>query len=131
MKSPLYELDKFSPLFPRLTLTAMLMMLTSASFADGTDLTYVDSVHKWGAWGLDIEPAAGGLSQPTMQALNARDSKVTLRTNSIAALAPPAPIIITSTPIPVPPAAPPAIPTVYIPTVTTIGPNVPIPVGAP
>lgn len=134
MKSPLYKLDKLSSLVPRLTLTAILMMLTSASFADGPDLAYVDSVHKWGAWGLDIEPAAGGLSQSTTQALNARDSKVALRTNSISALAPgggATPAIPATPAVPATPTAPavPAIPA--IPTVTPMSPNSPIPVGAP
>lgn len=131
MKSPLYELDKLSSLVPRLTLTAMLMMLTSASFADGPDLAYVDSVHKWGAWGLDIEPAAGGLSQLTTQALNARDSKVALRTNSISALAPGRGAIPATPATPTAPGVPatPAIPAT--PTITPINPSVPIPVGGP
>lgn len=98
-------------------------------------VTYVDSVTTWGAWELDIEPAAGGITPASTGVLNARNSKVALRTNSIAALAPtpqPAqPVVITNTPTPVPPAAPPAIPTVYIPTVTYVTPGTPIPVGAP
>lgn len=48
--------------------------------------TYVDSIHQWGAWELDIEPAAGGLQQPSTQALNARATNVSLRANSISAL---------------------------------------------
>ncbi len=78
-----------------------------------SEVAYVDSVTKWGAWELDIEPAAGGLTPPSTGALNARNSKVTLRTNSIAALAPPTkPPAIIQSPIipPVIPAAPPAPP---------------------
>lgn len=51
-----------------------------------TNTAYVDSIHQWGAWELDIEPAAGGLQQPSTQALNARDTNVSLRANSINAL---------------------------------------------
>jgi len=77
--------------------------------------TYVDSIHQWGAWGLDIEPAAGGLQAQATQPLNARATKVTLRTNSISALAPPPPaIVIMNTPVPTPlpviPEVPPAPP---------------------
>jgi hypothetical protein len=79
------------------------------------EVAYVDSVTKWGAWELDIEPAAGGLTPPSTGALNARDSTVALRTNSISALAPPTsakPPTITSSPLmpPIIPAAPPAPP---------------------
>jgi len=90
MKSPFHNLNKNSLSVAPLFLAAVLIITAPASFADDSSLAYVDSVHKWGAWGLDIEPAAGGLSQPSTQALNARDSKVTPRTNSFAALAPPA-----------------------------------------
>lgn len=103
----------------KLFLSALLMLATNASIAGEAKVTYIDSVQKWGAWELDIEPAAGGLSQPTTQALNARDSKVSFRTNSFSALAPhitqnnaqtspaPAPVI----PPPAAPPPPPAIPT--------------------
>ncbi len=49
---------------------------------------YVDSITKWGAWELDIEPAAGGLTAPVTQPLNVRDSALSIRTNSFSALAP-------------------------------------------
>ena len=95
-----------------LAFTALTMSLTTTAFATeqhnhDVATAYVDSVHQWGAWELDIEPAAGGLQQPSTQALKARDSKAKLRTNSFSALAPPAPspIVITqlpaSAPIPV------------------------------
>lgn len=91
---------------------------------------YVDSIHQWGAWELDIEPAAGGLQQLSTQALHVKDTKVSLRTNSIAALAKG---IVTSSEItgdvsafPVTPAVPPTITPIR-----PISPNVPIPVGAP
>ncbi|NOQ88828.1 MAG: hypothetical protein GQ550_07875 [Gammaproteobacteria bacterium] len=134
MKRPLYKFNKNSSLTARLVLTTALMIAAPASFADQSNLAYVDSVLKWGAWGLDIEPAAGGLSQPTTQALNARNSKVTLRTNSFAALAPPGRAIPAIPATPAVPATPtiPAVPAIpAIPAVTPISPSVPIPVGAP
>lgn len=122
---------------------ALIFMLVTASTMSAAELkwqdsdqdteaevAYVDSVTKWGAWELDIEPAAGGLTPSSTGALNARDSRVTLRTNSISALAPPTvskpPAIIP------PPVMPPVLPPApQIPTVTNISPSVPIPVGAP
>ena len=88
-----------------------------------TETVYVDSIHQWGAWELDIEPAAGGITPASTKALNARDAKVSFRINSIAALAP--------QPGQVSPVPPSITPPIYIPTVTNISPNVPIPVGAP
>jgi hypothetical protein len=84
---------------------------------------YVDSVTQWGAWELDIEPAAGGITQADTGALKARNSKVSLRTNSISALAPPAPPTQPVPPLPVTPTS--------TPTLTPISPNVPIPIGNP
>lgn len=53
------------------------------------EIAYVDSVKKWGAWNLDIQPAAGGLQAPSStQPLTARGTKLRLRTNSFTALAP-------------------------------------------
>ena len=90
---------------------------------------YVDSVFQWGAWELDIEPAAGGLQPQTMQALNARDSKVRLRTNSMSALAPPQrPKTRTRAPAPLPVIPPLPAP---VPTITPISPRVPVPIGGP
>ncbi len=109
-------------------LIAVSALMTSAVTADVAESTFVDSVHKWGAWELDIEPAAGGLNQSSTQPLNARSSKVTLRTNSISALAPqPAPQI-TNPPAPIAPPLP-TMPT--IPSITPINPSVPIPTGGP
>lgn len=81
---------------------------------------YVDSVHQWGAWELDIEPAAGGLTPPSTGALNARDAKVRVRTNSISALAPSAPPspVVFNTPTPVVPTVVPAAPVTPPPPVT-------------
>lgn len=95
MNSPMHKTNKNNSLTIKLATTtllttALLMVATTASVAEDVNMAYVDSIHKWGAWELDIEPAAGGLSQPQTQALNARNSKVALRTNSVAALAPPA-----------------------------------------
>lgn len=119
------------------TLLAATLMLSASTLTAGelkwrdddsqTEVAYVDSVKTWGAWELDIEPAAGGLTPPETQALNARNSRVALRTNSISALAPPqAPPSINA---PIPPISGP--PPVYIPTVTTVGPGVYVPPGAP
>ena len=76
----------------QLVLAATIMSFAGTSIAawkgDADTAEYVDSVTQWGAWELDIEPAAGGLQQSSNPVINARDSKVTLRTNSIAALAP-------------------------------------------
>ena len=94
---------------------------------------YVDSVLEWGAWELDIEPAAGGLQAQTTQALNARDSKVSLRTNSMSALAPQRPRTVTPPTAPSPPAPLPIAPPlpVPVPTITPISPAVPVTIGGP
>ena len=101
------------------------MFFAGSSFAASEELAYVDSIHQWGAWGLDIEPAAGGIQPPKAQALNARNSKVSLRTNSISALSPtvPQPAVVASitppTPRPTPsiPVVPPTPPTPTVPPV--------------
>lgn len=114
----------------KLALIFMLMTASTMSAAElkwidsdqdsESEVAYVDSVKKWGAWELDIEPAAGGLTAPSTGALNPRDSRVALRTNSISALAPPSsakPTVITQSPImpPVVPTAPPAPPAPALP----------------
>jgi len=86
-----------------------------AATDDSVQTAYVDSVHNWGAWELDIEPAAGGVQAAELQPLNARSANVALRTNSFSALAPPAPqpeIIIASPQVPTPviPPTPPVTP---------------------
>lgn len=96
-------------------------------------VAYVDSIHKWGAWGLDIEPAAGGVTPPGTQPLSARQSKLQLRTNSFAGLGP-QPIIISAAPTPGPSPGPtpaPPAPAPVTPAPTPISPSVPIPVGGP
>lgn len=122
MNSPVHKLNISNSRTATLLLSTVLMIAAAPSMADEFNIAYVDSVHKWGAWELDIEPAAGGLSQPATQALNARGSKVTPRTNSFSALAPPQ-----REQIPVLPIIPPVTP----PTMTPISPNVPIPSSAP
>lgn len=108
----------------KLGLAALCLTFASASIAewhedDTTTTAYVDSIHQWGPWELDIEPAAGGIQPPSTKALNARDSKVSLRINSIAALAPQAPqtpvafnspVPIVPPVVPVTPPAPPVTP---------------------
>lgn len=106
---------------------------TDADSKNDDTTAYVDSIHKWGAWELDIEPAAGGVQPTAGQPLMARDSRIRLRTNSIAALAPTPPpphgpqppVTPPQTPPTVPPAPPP------VPTITPVSPDVPIPVGGP
>ena len=111
-------------------LTASMVLSTNTFATDGT--AYTDSVHNWGAWALDIEPAAGGLQATGTQPLNARSAKLSLRTNSIAALSPrrvPGDVARPQSPMPTPT---PVIPTApAIPTITPISPNVPIPNSAP
>ncbi len=84
-----YKLNKSHSLTTKFLLVIVLASFASAAFAEEPNIKYVDSVHQWGAWALDIEPAAGGLAPTTTNALNVRNSKITFRTNSIAALAPP------------------------------------------
>lgn len=98
-----YKLNKATRQFikPWLIIMSMTLAVTAtAATNDNTGSTFVDSVHQWGAWGLDIEPAAGGLQAQTTQPMNARGAKVDLRTNSISALAPQLPVaeIITRPP---------------------------------
>lgn len=123
----------------KLGLVTLPLILTATANAatNNEDVALIDSVHQWGAWGLDIEPAAGGIAPPATQALHARNSKISLRTNSISALSP----SITGAAIPATPAIPalpatpttnPAVPAVpAMPAITPISPSVPIPVGGP
>ncbi len=132
MNHPINELHKKTSLTAKLFLTTALMAVTSVSVAEDNNVAYVDSVLKWGAWELDIEPAAGGISAPTTRALNARGSKVTLRTNSIAALAPASPKspVIPATPsTPVAPTTPstPVIPVTPSTPVIPVTPSTPAP----
>jgi hypothetical protein len=129
----------------RLVLTVLSMTMAATSVAaeqvkvkqvsSNSTIAYVDSIHQWGAWELDIEPAAGGLQAQSTQPLNARNSKVALRTNSISALAPPGRPAVPAIPAtPAVPATPntPAIPAIpATPAITPISPSVPIPVGGP
>ncbi len=136
MNHPINELHKKTSLTAKLFLITALMAVTSVSVAEDNNVAYVDSVLKWGAWELDIEPAAGGISAPTTRALNTRSAKVALRTNSIAALAPPAPIApgggIPANPIlPGTPILPPVTPPPAIPTLNPISQNVAVPASAP
>ena len=114
-------------------LTASIVLSTNA-FATTDETAYIDSVHNWGAWELDIEPAAGGLHEAGTQPLHARSAKLSLRTNSIAALSPrrvPGDIAITQSPSPLPSPTPvtPSVPA--IPTITPVSPSIPIPTGGP
>lgn len=138
MKNPQHESNIRYMFTAKLAVIIMLMTTSTISVAElkwktaeevaaeeaaKNEVAYVDSVKSWGAWELDIEPAAGGLTPPSTGALNARNSKVTVRTNSFSALAPtPAPPIAAA---PTPPVLP------VTPTITPIRPNVPIPVGGP
>ncbi|VAW52797.1 hypothetical protein MNBD_GAMMA06-1113 [hydrothermal vent metagenome] len=116
-----YKLGRNRSLAAKFFLILILTNFASASIAEEPAIAYVDSVHQWGAWALDIEPAAGGLAQVTTSPLNTRDSKITLRTNSITALAPSIPI------------APPVVPPITPPTIPVIPPVAPVtpPIGGP
>jgi hypothetical protein len=95
--------------------TLLVANLAYAADEPADTTAYVDSVHSWGAWELDIEPAAGGISGPSSQPLMARNVRVSLNTfntSSIQAPAiiePPVPTVapvdpqITPTPGPTPP----------------------------
>ncbi len=134
MKNPkidLHNANSTSFLFAGLV-SVVLLATTPSSFAATNDTAaentaaetaYVDSVKKWGAWGLGIEPAAGGIQQPSTQPVKARSTNLSLRTNSISALAPTRSSAGVS----------PIIPVVTSNTNnhTNINPSVPIPVGAP
>lgn len=101
MKSPTY---KFNPvtvhaiklLFAALALTCNVAAMAATPDQNSAEpisaVPYVDSVTQWGAWDLDIEPAAGGLNKPATQALKARNSKLMVRTNSFSAVGPRAPV---------------------------------------
>lgn len=113
-------------------LTAMLLTFSAATIADETSnetTAYVDSIHQWGAWELDIEPAAGGITPPATQPLNSRSARITLRTNSIAALSPPPSPASPAAPVtfdtPTTPIVPPVVP------VTPPPPPVTPPIGGP
>jgi len=93
---------------------------TPATDDESNSQAYVDSIHQWGPWELDIEPAAGGLKAESAGPLSARESTLSLRTNSISALSPPQPISA----IPVVPVAP------VIPVVPVV-PVIPTPPTAP
>jgi len=114
----------FSRLSIKTGLLSATVALSTNAYAAADETAYTDSVHNWGAWALDIEPAAGGLQASGTQPLNARSAKLSLRTNSIAALSPrpvPGDIAIPNSPPPAP----------AIPTITPVSPGIPIPVGAP
>jgi len=122
----------FSANVVKFGLATLCLSFATSSMAEWNDnppaeTAYVDSIHQWGAWELDIEPAAGGITPASTRALNARDPKVSFRINSIAALAPNAiPVSPASVPVPAPTQTPPAITPVR-----PIGPHIPIHVGGP
>lgn len=70
------------------TATSLAATNTDTLKDKATALAYVDSVKTWGAWNLDIQPAAGGIPTPSVQPLKARGTQLRLRTNSFTALAP-------------------------------------------
>lgn len=113
-------------------LSASALLVSSNTFAaeqnTGKSVAYVDSIHKWGAWELDLEPAAGGISPPGTRPLAARDTKVQVRPNSFSGLG--SSVTIAERPVtpvnPVNPVPPPVTP----PVVTPPAPVVP-PIGGP
>ena len=119
MRRPYIKQNRVTNLVPglfsiktaQLVLTALTLSFATTSIAAWKNSAdeapeYVDSIHKWGAWEHDIEPAAGGLQQSSSQVLNARDSKVSLRTNSVSALAPQRPAVPAVPATPTTPAVP-------------------------
>ena len=100
----------------------------AADQSTGGSVAYVDSIHSWGAWELDLEPAAGGVMPRGTQPLQPRDTRVQLRTNSFSGLGPSVTIAERpATPVnPVNPVPPPVTP----PVVTPPAPVVP-PIGGP
>ncbi|MBT8134385.1 MAG: hypothetical protein KJO03_07735, partial [Gammaproteobacteria bacterium] len=80
MSDAQYKACGISMLTQKLALIMMLMMASTVSAGElkwrdsdeesESEVAYVDSVTKWGAWELDIEPAAGGLTPPSTGALN-------------------------------------------------------------
>jgi len=127
-------LKALSRLFIKYGILTASVALSTNAFAVKDETVYTDSVQNWGAWALDIEPAAGGLQAAGTQPLNARSSKLSLRTNSIAALSPrrvPG-NIVTPQPMPTPgPGPAPVTPAPAIPTITPVSPSIPIPIGGP
>ncbi len=66
-----------------------------------------DCVFDWGAWGLNIEPAAGGVSHSPGQIIKPLHSQFSLTTNSTAALAPAEiPPVVTPPPVNTAPPSP-------------------------
>lgn len=117
--------------FSALLAAAAILVSFNSLAADqktGNSVAYVDSIHKWGAWELDLEPAAGGISPPGTRPLAARDTKVQLRPNSFSGLG--SSVTIAERPAapvnPVNPVPPPVTP----PVVTPPAPVVP-PIGGP
>ena len=103
------------------------LLLSSTCFAatESSETTaYVDSVHQWGAWELDIEPAAGGITQPGTQPMNGRSARVAFRTNSFSAIAP---TPVADAPQPVNPIVTPTPPTKFAPPGATPATTVPLP----
>ncbi|PCJ88056.1 MAG: hypothetical protein COA54_04655 [Thiotrichaceae bacterium] len=132
MRYTKYILNTVTRLLIKSGILTASVVLSANAFAATDGTAYTDSVHNWGAWALDIEPAAGGLQDTGTQPLNARSAKISLRTNSIAALSPrrvPGDVVIPQSPTPSPTPVIPSAPA--IPTITPISPNVPIPNSAP
>lgn len=131
MKDPLHELNNRGAFVAKLAVIITLMTTPTISVAElkwktseeiaEEETAYVDSVKSWGAWELDIEPSASGLTPASTGALNARNSKVTVRTNSFSALAPiPAPPVAAAPVQPVIP-APPVVPVTPPPVTPPLG----------
>ena len=137
MNKPQHELNNRCMFVAKLAVIIMLMTSSTISVAElkwktaeevaaeeaaKNEVAYVDSVKSWGAWELDIEPAAGGLTPPSTGPLNTRNSKVTVRTNSFSALAPTPTTPVAAAPVqpvvPTPPVVPVTPPPVTPPPVT-------------
>lgn len=111
---------------------ACIAMPTSDASTDGAsqnEQAYTDSVFGWGAWELDVEPAAGGAATGGSSPILPRNARVVVRTNSTSAVAPKPPATVP--PLPELPVAPTPPPTPSVPSITPISPSVTPPVGGP
>lgn len=70
-----------------------------------------DCVFEWGAWEMDIEPAASGINSSGNHPIKANGSQFTLTANGTSSIAPKLkPVAVIEPTIPAPPAATPNIP---------------------
>lgn len=107
--------DRFFRILTFTTITLTAILFTPIASAAGTHHCKAESGHDnsadcvfdWGAWGLDIEPAAGGISHSSGQIIKPLIPQFSLTTNSTAALAPTEiPPVVTPPPVNTAPPSP-------------------------